>query len=77
MYKISLSKNSERLLIYGLFIVLCHLFAITLYSTMLPTISPLTFSGFVFPMIEHSLVSFTALFVGALGIEYIEKEKRS
>ena len=75
MHKISLSRHTEKLLIYGLFAVICHLFAVAIYSTLLPPISPLRFSYFVFPMLEHSLISFTALFIGALGIEYIKKEK--
>jgi hypothetical protein len=48
---------------------------VAIYSTLLPPISPLRFSYFVFPMLEHSLISFTALLIGALGIEYIKKEK--
>ena len=77
MHKVTLSSKTSRLLIYGLFVIICHLSAIVFYSTSLPIISPLTFSGIVFPMIEHSLISLTALLVGALGVEYIEKEKRS
>lgn len=77
MYKIAISRATSRLLICGLFVILCHISAIVLYSSTLPFISTLTFSRYVFPMLEHSLVSLVAIFIGALGIEYIEKEKRS
>ena len=73
----SFSRPTIRLLLYGIFSVLCHATAIFLYATTLPLATPLTFHHTVFPMIEHSLVSLIAIFIGALGFEYIEKEKRS
>ena len=77
MHKFTFSRHTIRLLHYGIFAILCHSVAIFLYSTTLPVISPLTFSHLVFPMIEHSLVSFVALLIGALGLEYIEKGNNS
>lgn len=76
MSKITLSRYSTLLLHYGLFAIICHSVAIFLYSTTLPIISSLTFSHIVFPMIEHSIVSFIAILIGAVGIEYTEKIHR-
>ena len=71
------SKPANLLLHYGLFAVICHSVFIFLLSTTLEDHSMLVFTTRVFPMLEHSLVSFVSILVGALGLEYIEKVIKS
>lgn len=71
----SFSPPSRLLLHYGLFAVLCHATGIFLLSTTFESYSTVIFQSRVFPMLEHSLVSVVAIFVGVLGLEYIEKKR--
>ena len=77
MHIFTFSRHSKRLLHYGLYAVICHATAILFMASMLDTSTPVFLYHRFFPMIEHSLVSFVALLVGVLGIEYIEKQKNT
>ena len=72
----SFSRVSNRILHYGLYSVICHATAILLFaSTSHYTHGTLLLLRF-FPMLEHSLMSFVIIFIGVLGVEYIEKNKK-
>jgi hypothetical protein len=77
MHIFSFSRPSVLLLHHGLFAILCHVSAIFLFATTLQSRSALIFTHSVFPLLEHSLISLVALFVGVLGLEYIHKYMRS
>ncbi len=77
MHIFTFSRHSRRLLHYGLFTVICHATAILFMSSFFKDSTPLFLYHRFFPMIEHSLVSFIAILLGAVGIEYIEKQKRA
>ena len=68
------SKPSVLLLHYGLFAVICHTTAIFLFSTTFPVACPIVYHHKIFPMLEHSLLSFVIVFIGVLGFEYIFKD---
>ena len=74
MHILSFSKPSRLLLHYGLFAVICHACAVTLLSSTFPVLCKIIFRTRVFPMLEHSLMSFTIIFIGVLGIEYILRD---
>ena len=69
----SFLPNSKRLLTYGLFSVVCHSVGIIFLTTLLSDASPELYFYHFFPMIEHSFVSFVAILIGVLGLEYIDK----
>ena len=73
MHKFSLSRRSVRLLIYGIFSVLCHSVGILLLATTLQNANGDVYFHRYFPMLEHSLVSFIVILIGVIAFEYIEK----
>ena len=77
MHIFSFSRPTNRLLFYGLYLLICHATAILFLATTFEASTPMFLYHRFFPMIEHSLVSFVALLFGALGIEYIEKQKNT
>ena len=74
MHIFSFSKPSRLLLHYGLFAVICHVCAVALLSSTFPAACMIIFRHRVFPMLEHSLMSFAIIFLGVLGFEYILKD---
>ena len=74
MHIFTFSRPTRQLLHYGLFAVICHLTAILFAALNMPSHSSLLYHYRIFPMIEHSLISFVAIFIGALGLEYILKD---
>lgn len=71
----SFSKLSFLILHYGLYAVIVHAAAILLYSNLSPTLPPITSFIKYFPMIEHSIVSFICVLLGALLCFYISKKE--
>ena len=70
----SFSRPSALLLHYGTFLSLCHLCAVVLFSSTLPVLSATVYKIVVFPMLEHSLMSLSLIFVGVLGLEYVLRD---
>lgn len=69
------SRLSRQILHYGLFATVSHIISILLYSQLKPSDSYFaTFHNF-FPLLEHSLVSFVAVLLGALLCLYISKKE--
>ena len=64
-------------MIYGIFSILCQSAGILLLATTLKNASGEVYFHRYFPMLEHSLVSFIAILVGATGLEYIAKAKQN
>ena len=76
IFKISsFSKLSFLILHHGLYAVIVHSMAILLLSHLAPALPP--FMSFLryFPMIEHSIVSFICVLLGALTCFYISKKE--
>ncbi len=69
------SRLSILLMQYGFFAVICHSVGICLYASLLPPLSDAAYYAKIFPLLEHSLMSFVAILFGVLGIEYIYKNK--
>lgn len=75
MNKSLFSRLSKKILHYGLFATVSHIISILLYSQLKPSDSYFaTFHSF-FPLLEHSLVSFIAVLIGALLCLYISKKE--
>lgn len=77
MHIFSFSLPSRLMLHYGLYTVICQAVGILFLCTTLESHSPIIFQYRIFPMLEHSLVSLVAIFIGVLGLEYIEKHRKS
>lgn len=76
MYIFEFSRPARLLLIYGLFASLCHAVAILFLSQAeLCAPSELLFHR-IFPLLEHSLMSFILVLLGSLGIEYAVRAKK-
>ena len=73
----SLSRPSRLLMIYGIFSVLCHSTGILFLAASLKNASADVYFHRYFPMIEHSLVSFIAILIGTLALEYLAKAKQT
>ena len=73
----SFSRPSILLLHYGLFAMICHVVGIFLMSTTFESYSAVIFESRVFPMLEHSLISVIGIFIGVLGLEYINKQSNT
>ena len=71
----SLSKLSFLILHYGLYSVIIHATAILLYSNLSPAAPPITSCFKYFPMLEHSIVAFICVLLGALTCFYISKKE--
>ena len=71
----SFLKLSFLIVHYGLYVVIAHATAILLYSNILPSLPPMTSFLRYFPMIEHSIVSFVCVLLGALLCFYISKKE--
>lgn len=70
-----ISRLPSLILHYGLFASICHAISLLLYSKLFPAESFfLTFHTF-FPLLEHSLVSFICVLLGALLCFYIAKKE--
>ena len=77
MNKFSLSTPSSLLMIYGTFASLCHavcVFFLVIDSNI--SSGDVLFHRY-FYMLEHSLMSFTLVFLGVVAIEYIYKKELS
>ncbi len=71
----SFSRESNLLMHYGIFVTICHATAILFMSLTYPSsLGAIHFHRF-FPMLEHSMVSFIAILIGVVGIEYIKKKE--
>jgi uncharacterized membrane protein len=64
-------------MIYGTFSVLCQSIGILLLLSMHENVIGDFYFHRYFPMIEHSLVSFIAILVGVVGLEYLAKAKQT
>lgn len=71
----SLQRLKFLILHYGLFASIAHATAVLLYAKLSPTLLPMTSFRFYFPMIEHSIVSFICVLLGALLCLYIAKKE--
>ena len=76
MHIFSFSRSSKILFHYGIFAVLCQGTAILLLASMSQYTNGAVLFHRFFPMLEHSLMSFSIIFIGVLGIEYIEKSNK-
>lgn len=74
MHIFTFSRPSRQLLHYGLFAIICHLTAILFLALNMPSHTPVLYHYRIFPMIEHSVISFIAVLIGVLGLEYIFKD---
>lgn len=72
----SFEKLGYLILHYGLFSVIAHSLAVLLYVQLSPPLPPLTSFARYFPMIEHSIVSFICVLLGALLCFYIAKKEQ-
>ena len=70
---LSFSKLKFLILHHGLYTVIVHACAILLYSKLSPPLPPLTSFLRYFPMIEHSIVAFICVLLGAILCIYIDK----
>ena len=71
----SLSRLSFLILHYGLYAVIIHSTAILLYSRISPALPKMACFFRYFPMIEHSIVAFICVILGALTCFYISKKE--
>ena len=71
----SFSKLSFLILHYGIYTVIIHASAILLYANFAPTLPPMLSFLRYFPMIEHSIVAFICVLLGALLCFYISKKE--
>ena len=69
MYNFEFSRLSRLFLIYGLFASLCHAVAILFCAISELGASPDLMFHIIFPMLEHSLMSFVLVLLGAIVIE--------
>ena len=73
----SFSRSSRLLMIYGIFSILCQSVGILLLARTLENAPGGVYFHRYFPMLEHSLVSFIAILIGVIGLEYLEKAKQT
>ena len=66
---------SRLILHYGLFAVIAHSLFILLYARLASPLTPLYAFSTLFPMIEHSIVSFICVLLGSLLFFYIAKKE--
>ena len=71
----SIKKLKILILHYGLFASIAHATAVLLYAKLSPALMPMTSFAIYFPMIEHSIVSFICVLLGALLCFYISKKQ--
>jgi hypothetical protein len=71
MYNFEFCKPARLLLIYGLFAALCHASAVLFLARGELGAPPDLLFHLIFPLLEHSLMSFVLVLLGALAIEYI------
>ena len=71
MYNFEFSRPSRLLLIYGLFASLCHAVAILFCAISELGAPPGLMFHIIFPMLEHSLMSFVLVLLGALAVEFV------
>ena len=71
----SFSQLSFLILHYGLYSVRVHATAILLYAKISPQLPPMISFLRYFPMIEHSIVAFICVLLGALLCFYISKKE--
>ena len=69
MYNFEFSRPSRLFLIYGLFASLCHAVAILFCAISELGAPPDLMFHIIFPMLEHSLMSFVLVLLGAIVIE--------
>jgi len=69
------SQLSFLILHYGIYASIVHACAILLYSQISPVLPPYISFLYYFPMIEHSMVAFICVLVGALLSFYIAKKE--
>ena len=71
-------RLSYLILHYGLYAAIVHASAILLYANISPSLPPYICFLRYFPMIEHSIVAFICVLLGALLCFYIHiKEKQN
>jgi hypothetical protein len=68
---LTFSRPARLLLIYGLFSVICHAVAILLVARTQANMPPDLMFHIIFPLLEHSIMSFVLVLFGAIGIEYV------
>lgn len=71
MYNFEFSRPSRLFLIYGLFASLCHAVAILFCAISELGVPPDLMFHIIFPMLEHSLMSFVLVLLGALAVEFV------
>ena len=71
MYNFEFSRPSRLFLIYGMFASLCHAVAILFCAISELGASPDLMFHIIFPMLEHSLMSFVLVLLGALAVEFV------
>ena len=71
MYNFEFSRPSRLFLIYGLFASLCHAVAILFCAISELGAPPDLMFHIIFPMLEHSLMSFVLVLLGALAVEFV------
>ncbi|MBP3370642.1 MAG: hypothetical protein J6L85_07805 [Clostridia bacterium] len=71
MYNFKFSRLTHLFLIYGLYAVLCHAVGILFCAISELGAPPGLMFHIIFPLLEHSLMSFVLVLFGALGIEYV------
>ena len=76
MYKFKFSRPARLLLIYGMYASLCHAVAILFCAISELGAPPGLMFHIIFPLLEHSLMSFVLVLIGALSIEYAQKSGR-
>ena len=69
-------KLGYIILHHGIFSVIVHATGILLYARLSPALPPLTSFLKYFPMLEHSLISFITVLLGALICFYIAKTEK-
>ena len=75
MHILKLSSLYKQILHYGIFASICHLVMLILYYRLCPDEKYFSsFSNF-FPLMEHSIVSFICVLLGALLCFYIAKKE--
>ena len=77
MHNLKISTLYKHILHYGLFASICHSVILILYYQSCPEEKYFSnFSSF-FPLLEHSIVSFICVLLGALLCFYIAKKEEN
>lgn len=72
MYNFKFSRYARLFLVYGLYATLCHAVAILFCAISELGAPPELMFHIIFPLLEHSLMSFVLVLFGTLGIEYAQ-----